>query len=142
MENASKALIIAAAILIAIVLITLGVYVIGIAQDQMKSAGMSEIEMTTFNQKFTKYEGKQKGSVIRTMVQDVLSNNNGAEASDETTVSINAGNTTLVNLEKPSTSATNPSPKYGADFKNTKTYNVDFDYTNGRISNIKVTIAE
>lgn len=149
MENASKALIIAAAILIAIVLITLGVYVIGIAQDQMKSAGMSEIELTAFNQKFTKYDGKQKGSVIRTMVQDVISNNNGPEASDETRVSINVANGTgntgtavdsgsvdanLVTLE----ATGNAQPSFGANFSNTKTYTVTFKYKNGRIAVIQV----
>lgn len=137
MENASKALLIAAAILIAIVLISLGVYVMGIGQDQIKSGGMSEIEITTFNQKFTKYTGKQKGSTIRTMVQEVMSNNNSDEASDETRVSVNSGedNPTLVSLKN----TENASPSYGTTFKNTKTYNVGFDYTNGRVTNIKVT---
>ena len=138
MENASKALIIAAAILIAIVLITLGVYVIGVGQDQIKNSGMSDIEITTFNQKFTKYIGTQKGSTIRTMVQEVMSNNNSDEASDETRVSINSGtaNPALVSLAN----TENASPAYNTAFKNTKTYNVDFDYTNGRVTNIKVTI--
>lgn len=75
MENASKALIIAAAILIAIVLITLGVYVIGVGQDQIKNSGMSDIEITTFNQKFTKYEGTRNGSEIKTLIQEVNTSN-------------------------------------------------------------------
>lgn len=75
MENASKALIIAAAILIAIVLITLGVYVIGVGQDQIRNSGMSDIEITTFNQKFTKYEGTRNGSEIKTLIQEVNTSN-------------------------------------------------------------------
>ena len=135
MENASKALIIAAAILIAIVLITLGVYVIGVGQDQIKNSGMSDIEITTFNQKFTKYMGTQKGSTIRTMVQEVMSNNNSDEASDETRVSINSGaESALVSLSNEE----NKEPSYSSAFKNTKTYYVDFDYTNGRVTNITV----
>lgn len=136
MENASKALIIAAAILIAIVLITLGVYVIGVGQDQIKNSGMSDIEVTTFNQKFTKYQGTQKGSTIRSMVQEVMSHNNSDEASDETMVTINSGNNqSIVSLA----TTANAQPHYGTNFKNTKTYTVSFEYTNGRVSNIVVT---
>ena len=137
MENASKALIIAAAILIAILLISIGVYVVGIANDQINNSGMSDIEITTFNQKFTKYQGNQKGSTIRTMIQEVMANNNSDEASDETRVSVNGnnGNSNLVTLA----AQENVSPQYGSNFRNTKTYYVDFEYTNGRVSNITVT---
>ena len=43
MENASKALIIAAAILIAILLISVGVYVVGVAQEQINNSDISSI---------------------------------------------------------------------------------------------------
>jgi hypothetical protein len=89
MENASKALIIAGAILLAILLISLGIMIYNQAANAISNSGMSDAELTAFNQKFTKYEGKQKGSTIRTLVQEVMSNNNSAQASDETRVSIN-----------------------------------------------------
>lgn len=129
MENASKALIIAAAILIALVLITLGVYIIGVGQDQIKNAGTSDFEVTSFNQKFTQYADHQKGSAIRTLVQTVMANNNSQEASDETQIEIDG----IVKLAK----AANSSPDYG-DLKNTKTYNVKITYTNGRVSKITI----
>ena len=149
MENASKALIIAAAILIAIVLITLGVYVIGVGQNQIKNSGMSDIEITAFNQKFTKYEGSQKGSAIRTLVQEVMSNNNSSEASDETRVAINVknrdknltakANASLVRLD----ASAGAQPIYGNTgeniFSNTKTYTVSFLYAaDGRVAVIEV----
>ena len=61
MENASKALIIAGAILLAILLISLGIMIFNQAQSAIDGSGMSDAELTAFNQKFTKYEGKQKG---------------------------------------------------------------------------------
>ena len=47
MENATKALLIAAAVLIAIIIISLGVYVVTLAQNQMKGAetGLNEVEI-------------------------------------------------------------------------------------------------
>ena len=133
MENASKALIIAAAILIAILLISVGVYVVGVAQEQ-------------FNQKFTKYLGDQKGSAIRTMVQEVMAYNNSDQASDETMVSINVdngkltkkGNDQLISLA----ASSDVQPSYGTGFKNTKTYTVSIQYNKGRVAVIDIVAKE
>lgn len=140
MENASKALIIAGAILLAILLISLGIYIFNQASDTINKSGMTQAETKTFNQNFTKYEGKQKGSAIRSMVQDVLANNNSDEASDETMVSINVANfsmqptgtASLVSLAP----GTNQSPSINV--KNTVTYTVSFQYKNGRVAIIDV----
>ena len=59
MENASKALIIAGAILVAILLISIGVIVInstGNMQDQVKDSSDS-MAIQTFNAQFTPYDG-------------------------------------------------------------------------------------
>ena len=59
MENATKALLIAAAILIAIVVITLGVFVLGKGSTLVKeNSDMSEVEITTYNSKFEGYCGQ------------------------------------------------------------------------------------
>lgn len=144
MENASKALIIAAAILISILLISVGVYVVGIAQEQINNSDMSSIELETFNQKFTKYEGTQKGSAIRTLVQEVMAYNNSDQASDETMVSINVANqkitldadadAKLITLN----ASKDVQPTYGSTFKNTKTYTVKTLYKNGRVAVIEI----
>ena len=53
MENATKALLIAAAILIAIVVITLGVFVLGKGSTLVKdNSDMSDVEISTYNSKF------------------------------------------------------------------------------------------
>ena len=68
MENASKALIIAGAILLAILLISLGIMIFNQAQDTVNNSGMSQAEITAFNNKFLKYEGTQKGSVVKSLI--------------------------------------------------------------------------
>lgn len=142
MENASKALIIAGAILLSILLISLGIAIFSQAQSVIDGSGMTEAEVNSFNAKFTKYNGKQKGSYIRSLVQDVLANNNNESASDETRVSINVNNgtitttgtATLIKLE----AEPNKQPVYGANFSNTKTYTVSFQYNGSRIAVIDI----
>ena len=92
MENATKALIIAAAILIAIVLISLGVYVLGIGQNAIQGADMTESEITTFNAKFTSYEGNNvMGSKVNALLQAVATNNL-TEGDDGKQIEIKGGN--------------------------------------------------
>lgn len=135
MENASKALIIAGAILLSILIISLGIFIFTQASNTIKSSGMSDAQIEAFNSKFTKYEGSRKGSDIRTLVQEVLANNNNDQASDETVVAIDG----VVTLKGEVGST---SPNYGT-LKNTKTYEVSFDYGNGgRVTTIHVNEAK
>lgn len=142
MENASKALIIAGAILLSILLISLGIMIFNQAQSAINGSGMSDAQVSAFNQKFTKYNGNQKGSQIRALVQEVMSNNNGEEASDETRVSINVNNQGLTTKGTASLvslgAGANEQPNYGDNFSNTKTYTVSFQYYNGRVAVIDV----
>ncbi len=141
MENASKALIIAGAILLSILLISLGIMIFSQAQSVVDGSGMTEAEVNSFNAKFTKYQGNIKGSMVRSLVQEVLANNNNDAASDERYVSINVNNGTLntkgtaaiVSLEP----GENKQPVYGT-LVNTKTYNVDFQYKGSRIAVIDI----
>ena len=76
MENASKALIIAGAILIAIVLITFGVIILGQSSEIINNSSMSETEVAAFNAKFTAFEGtKVRGSKVNSLLQTVLQHN-------------------------------------------------------------------
>lgn len=43
--------------------------------SSFNTSGLDEIEKTTFNQKFQKYEGKIKGSLVKAMIQEVNENN-------------------------------------------------------------------
>lgn len=130
MENASKALIIAGAILLAILIISLGMMVLNNATGFLKNGGMDDAAVMQFNSKFLKYEGSQKGSQIRTMVGEVMANNNNSEASDETRVNI----TGVVTLDADE----GAQPNYG-QMRNTTTYTVTVTYRdNGTVQTLEV----
>ena len=77
MENASKALIIAGAIIVSIVIISLGVMIVGNVSGIISSqSDMSSQEVQAFNSPFLAYEGTQKGSNARTLYNLVKSHNN------------------------------------------------------------------
>ena len=85
MENASKALIIAGAILLSIVLITLGVLIIGRGQDAIEQTNIDDQVVSTWNQKWTKYEGKDiSGTAVNNMINEVISSNRVVTANGET----------------------------------------------------------
>mgnify|MGYP005781270457 FL=1 len=75
MENASKALIIAGAILLAILIISLGILIYNQASSVVTNNTMSEVDIQTFNNKFTQYGGDQRGSSIRALLQQIQSSN-------------------------------------------------------------------
>ena len=78
MENASKALIIAGAILISIVLIAIGVLIVGSMQGTVDEsiASMSDQEKQSFNAKFERYQKtKQSSGNVKTLLGLVLTNN-------------------------------------------------------------------
>lgn len=70
MENATKGLMIAGAILIAIVLIGLGVWLVS-QTDVFKDAASSTLDesiVSSFNSAIEQYEGKQSGSNIKSLL--------------------------------------------------------------------------
>lgn len=84
MENASKALIIAGAILLSILLISLGIFVFTQAQDTLGSIKLDEQEVLAFNNKFLAYEGNIRGSQLKQLFNLVDSNNASANAEGAT----------------------------------------------------------
>ncbi len=76
MENASKALIIAGAILLSILIIAIGMYVYTSAQSTINDSltKMSSSEKSAFNATFTGYQGKQTGSQIKSLINDLTTN--------------------------------------------------------------------
>ena len=97
MENASKALIIAGAILISILLIGVGMLVFQGAQGGIDEsiAQMSIQQKNMFNQNFVQYEGpKVTGSNVRALIQNIISSNNANQDIDGKLVSV-AGISTI-----------------------------------------------
>lgn len=88
MENASKALIIAGSVLIAILVISLGLLIFKSTQgttDQTQELGKT-LEVQQFNSQFLKYCGTSvKGSQVRTLCEVIIAHN----ANSDNKVSIN-----------------------------------------------------
>ena len=76
MENASKALIIAGAILLSILIISLGIFIFNQASEVTKSSNLSEVEVLNFNEKFTSFEGNNvRGSEVNSLLNRIVQNN-------------------------------------------------------------------
>ena len=63
MENASKALIIAGAILLSIILITLGIVVVRNVMPTINKANVNQQEVEAFNAKFDTFVGQNKTQI-------------------------------------------------------------------------------
>lgn len=84
MENASKALIIAGAILISILIISFGVIILGQGSEVINNANMSDSEKVTFNSKFEVYEGeKVRGSKVIQMIKAVAAHDRTEQDSNK-----------------------------------------------------------
>ena len=103
---------------------TLNMMIVGTAQDTiqdtMQENNMSETVIQSFNAKFTKYQGNIKGTMVKSLIQEINSNN--AMYEDEKTMQI-----LLNNSLSPTT---NP-------IENSKIYNVVLHYgNNGKVDEI------
>lgn len=121
MENASKALIIAGAILLAILIISLGIVIYQQASGVINNSSMSQVEVTQFNTQFTQYQGKQRGSVVKALFQSVLANNVSQDSEDRQVKIVCA---ITGNLEKNATSL----PTNIAKIATGSSYNISIEY--------------
>ncbi len=107
MENASKALLIAGAILICILLIAIGMYIYNSAQGTINTAAgqMGQQEKEMYNSKVQKYIGdSKKGSDVKLMIEEIISNNNQNVGESGKFISVHNGT-------KPDDPAKNPGGK-------------------------------
>lgn len=139
MENASKALIIAGAILLSILIISLGILIFSQAQDTINSVNMSEQEIQAFNNKFTPYQGDNvRGSQVNALVQAVVSNNQSAfENGETTTKGITIKGTAGVSITPPTTAAAASNVTFTKLASGTF-YKVTFKYTNSLVHEITI----
>ena len=80
MENATKALLIAAGVLVAILIISLGIGIFNMSAEQAEGADLTEYQIQTFNDKFRKYEGDTRtGADVNALLDTVFSHNNSQE---------------------------------------------------------------
>ena len=76
MENASKALIIAGAILLSILIISLGIMIFNSAKGAANTDQLQGVEISSFNEQFTQYEReKVRGAQINSLISTIRNNN-------------------------------------------------------------------
>ena len=133
MENASKALVMAGAIIIALVIVSLSFFVFKQWSDKsMKMADMTEQEIEAFNSKITPYLGQNvSGSQVNALLTYCLSVNMAAKKNGEEYKAITVSGATTLNIDSTSISrvATGSSV----------TYSVIEQYKDGLINTLEIT---
>ena len=139
MENASKALIIAGAILLSIIIISLGIMVVNNARNQMGGANLNKEQVQTFNSQWEAYVGDNKSAAeVKALYSLLISHNSTEESSgDKRFVTLNYNATT------PSTAAATAKPSTYAGnnlITGAKTYKVlaGYDTKTGLIVGISI----
>jgi len=129
MENATKALLIAAAVLIAILVISLTLVIYRQGADAASDADLSEAKLAEFNGRFTAFEGSNKSTTqVNALLQTVLSHNqNETQEGTNRFVTVGGSVTQAAN-------ATSISRLNGNTY-----YTVTCVYTGGRVTSITVT---
>lgn len=131
MENATKALLIAAAILVTIIIISLGLAVVRQGQEAISSTDMSEAEIESYNAKFKSYEGNNVSTAdVNALLSQVLSHNQSeAKKGTGRSVTVKVGSTTAVNASSSSVDK----------LSGTNYYKVVCTMTKGLVTEINVT---
>ena len=88
MENATKALIIAGSVLIAIVLIAIGIKILSSTSNVTKQVDDTSkaLEISVFNSQFLQYEGEQNKSQIRALLNLIRQVNTNKETKNQITI--------------------------------------------------------
>ena len=136
MENATKALLIAAAVLIAILIISLGLIVYNRSASTVQQADLSSQEIQAQNEKFTRYNGKNKrGSEVNSLLQTVL-NYNLNTTNDGNKVEVKSTDNSAPKLSTSATSITEQ-----ADTSMLYDITVNYDGAGGLVKTIDITKA-
>ena len=143
MENASKALIIAGAILLSIAIIGIGMSVFNGAQDAVNKANMDEATINAFNGKFESYVGTNKsGSDVKNLIQTMITHNNANIDDPSMQVRLlSDGATHTPNVNAPEKNVKIPGTAK-SKIKSGRTYRVEIDYsaTTGLVCSIDISM--
>ena len=143
MENASKALIIAGAILLAILIISLGIMIYNQASGVVNNNAMSEVDISTFNQKFTQYQGPNvRGAQVNALLNQIQMSNVTYQDDSSRQVKVTVEGGTSWNGTAPSGEQTYTDGKSFTKANTGATYKVDYttDSKTGLID--KITISD
>lgn len=128
MENASKALIIAGAIILSILIIGLGMFIFQKANSATEGADLSSQKVKAYNSVFEQYVGTQTGINVKALLDEVRSHNL-ANASDAS-LNIDVQESSQAATTTPPTAAVTAATvnTIRAKMQNGKSYTVDFGY--------------
>ena len=134
MENASKALIIAGAILLSISIIAIGMAVFNQAKEAMDGSSLSSEKVATYNSKFDSYSGSQSGSNVKALLTTIQNHNLSNVNDDSLQIAISVDGK---DCKKDATAAK-------AAVKSGYQYNVKFgnDTSSGYINKVEITKQE
>lgn len=99
MENASKALIIAGAILLAILIIGLGVFIFQKAKSATNMDDLDSQAVEAHNSTFQNYEGTINGTQAKALIDAVRNNNQRMPDLGDITVNTKSANADLANIK-------------------------------------------
>lgn len=107
------------------------------AQNTVDNTDMSSMEITTFNNQFVQYEGIQRGTMVRALIQEIQANNAGVDTSNLD----DAEEDTRVEIEFVGIENLDDETKYGNNvtgyIDNAKEYQVSLEYAeNGRVNKV------
>ena len=141
MENASKALIIAGAILISIVLVSVGVIVVQSLNPDEALSQMDQQQVDSFNSKFVSAAGSSvRGTVVKTMISNAITSNGNNEDSKQIYIILDGSKTTGVDTSKGNNNSEILS-KLSNEIITTHRYTVELGYASNGIVN-KITIKD
>ena len=125
MENASKALIIAGAILLSILIIGLGMFIYQQASGAMSNANLDPQKAQAYNAEFKNYEGTISGTNARALYEAIAAHNRVNVDDYSLQITLTIGGTDLTGgVYEPSKAAIMPENTLKAG----QTYHVTFDY--------------
>ena len=129
MENASKALIIAGAIILPILIIGLGMFIFQKANSATEGADLSSQKVKAYNSVFEQYVGTQTGVNVKALLDEVRSHNlaNASDASLNIDVKSKASAASITNPPDAAVTAATVNT-IRATIQNGKSYTVDFGY--------------
>ena len=107
------------------------------AQNTVDNTDMSSMEITTFNNQFVQYEGIQRGTMVRALIQEIQANNAGVDTSNLD----DAEEDTRVEIEFVGIENLDDETKYGNNaisyINSANEYQVSLEYAeNGRVNKV------
>lgn len=140
MENASKALLIAGAVLICIVLISVGMMIVSSSQDVTDQVDETTTQQSveTFNTGFSAYAGTQKGSSVKKLLEKVATSNQVTTSASNHKIAVTYNNDN-VNLKNNSNASAITQAMSKVVNSATYTVNITSMDANGYINHITIT---